>query len=433
MRFPYHRCRARAFARSLGNVKLQDMTAPAHNSSKKPTHFKNLVVVGSALVLALQWLVLHQLQINLPAPWQPILPGLAVFGAAFLLSWAAELAQKDIPQALALAFVALVAVLPEYAVDMYFTWTAGKDPAYIAYAAANMTGGNRLLVGCGWTVVVFAFWFKTRKRQIVVPTEHRLELLALIIATLYSFVLPLKGSISWIDSVFLLIIFGGYMYLAARSHNDEVELEEGTAAWLAKTSTGWRRCITLGFFGLAGTAIFQAAHPFAEGLLTSGRHWGIEEFLLVQWLAPLASESPEFMVATLFALRNRPGAGIGTLLSSTVNQWTLLVGMLPLVFSLSSGHLQSLPLDPRQAEELLLTSAQSLFATLILCDMEFSLRDGLLIAALFVVQFFLPGTTARYIYAGFYIVLALGTLAYRKDLRLAFLTTFREGLRRNNS
>jgi len=52
--------------------------------------------------------------------------GLGIFGAAFLLSWAAELAQLYISQNLALALLALIAVLPEYAVDMYFAWMAGN-------------------------------------------------------------------------------------------------------------------------------------------------------------------------------------------------------------------------------------------------------------------------------------------------------------------
>jgi len=397
-------------------------------SAKSPT--KTILALAAALTLAAQWLIVEHLGWNFGPPWRPFLPGLAIFGAAFLLSWGAELAQHDLPEALTLAFVALVAVLPEYAVDMYFAWTAGKNPTYIAYAAANMTGGNRLLIGCGWTVVVFAYWFKTRQKHIHVPHGHRLELLALIVATLYSFVLPLKGSISWIDSVFLLVIFGGYMYLASRSHVTEPEFEGGPAELLGKLPAIWRRLVAVGLFVMAGWTIFRCAHPFAEGLLEAGKHWGIEEFLLVQWLAPLASEAPEFLVATLFALRNRPGAGIGTLLSSTVNQWTLLVGMLPLVFSLSSGELRAMPLDTRQAEELLLTSAQSLFATLILCDMQFSLWDGLAIAALFVVQFFLPGTHARYIYSGVYIVIALGLLIAKKPLRHSLMNTFREGFRR---
>src|SRR5438874_6749953 len=96
------------------------------------SHRKDAAALAAAFLLAAQWLLLHQLRLNLPAPWQPLLPGLAVFGAAFMLSWGAELAQLEIPPALAVAFVALVAVLPEYAVDMYFAWTAGKNPAYVA-------------------------------------------------------------------------------------------------------------------------------------------------------------------------------------------------------------------------------------------------------------------------------------------------------------
>src|SRR4029077_8490646 len=118
---------------------------------------------------------------------------------------------------------------------------------------------------------------------------------------------------------------------------------------------GIRRGFSLGVFSSSGVTIFHAAEPFAEGLLKSGRTLGIEEFVLVQWLAPLASESPEFIVATLFALRGNPHAGIGTLISSTVNQWTMLVGMLPICYSISAGHIGTMQLDARQVSEVLLT------------------------------------------------------------------------------
>ena len=44
------------------------------------------------------------------------------------------------PGPLAIALLAVIAVLPEYAVDLYFSYTAGHDPDYVQYAAANMTG-----------------------------------------------------------------------------------------------------------------------------------------------------------------------------------------------------------------------------------------------------------------------------------------------------
>ena len=86
-----------------------------------------------------------------PTAWvAAVVYGLAVVGSAFLLAWAAEALQLDVSQGLALAVLALIAVLPEYAVDFVFTWKAGKDPhEYAPLALANMTGGNRLLIGIG--------------------------------------------------------------------------------------------------------------------------------------------------------------------------------------------------------------------------------------------------------------------------------------------
>ena len=45
-------------------------------------------------------------------------------------------------------------MLPEYAVDLYYAFRSGSDAAYEQFAAANMTGSNRLLLGFGWPLVV---------------------------------------------------------------------------------------------------------------------------------------------------------------------------------------------------------------------------------------------------------------------------------------
>src|SRR5215813_12262428 len=121
---------------------------------------------AAAAALPLQWLIIHFSGVHLAPHWEALSSGLSIFGAALLLSWAAELAQLDVPQALALAFLALIAVLPEYAVDIYFAWQAGKNPVYTAYATANMTGSNRLLIGVGWATVIIAFWLKSEAREI---------------------------------------------------------------------------------------------------------------------------------------------------------------------------------------------------------------------------------------------------------------------------
>jgi cation:H+ antiporter len=305
---------------------------------------KHWLALAAASALPLQWLILHFTGVHLAPHWEAVSSGISIFGAAFLLSWAAELAQLDIPQALALAFLALIAVLPEYAVDMYFAWRAGTDPTYTQYATANMTGANRLLIGLGWTAVVIAVWLKTGIRQISLGKDQRAEVLILSVASLYSLVIPLKGTISVVDAVVLLSLFAVYMVIASRAHVVEPELE-GPPETIARFATGARRTITVLLFAYAGLAIYTAAEPFAEGLLASGRTLGIEEFILVQWLAPLASESPEFIIALLFALRGNPQASLRTLVSSKVNQWTLLIGMLPLVYSASKGQIAAMHLD----------------------------------------------------------------------------------------
>ena len=58
------------------------------------------------------------------------------------------------------------------------------------------------------------------------------------------------------------------------------------------------------------------------------------------------------------------------MVSSNINQWTLLAAMLPIVYSLSRGAVSAIPLDGEQEVELLMTLAQSLLGALFLLDMQ---------------------------------------------------------------
>ncbi len=124
---------------------------------------RNWLWIAAAVGATAPALFLRLGEVALPASLETILFGVAIIASAFLLTWAAEAAETEIAQALALAFIAIIAVLPEYAIDMYFAWTAATDPVFASYAAANMTGANRLMVGIGWPLVVLLAWFKGRK------------------------------------------------------------------------------------------------------------------------------------------------------------------------------------------------------------------------------------------------------------------------------
>lgn len=365
------------------------------------------VAIAAAAVATAPGVFLRLAQPELAHPVEAIVFGLAIVGAAFVLSWAAEVAQLDISAGLAIAVLAFIAVLPEYAVDMVLAWRGGnafeefgrvcKPPGSIAesdcsLALANMTGANRLLIGLGWSLVVFIALYRFRKlrstpvREVTLERSHAVEVSFLALATLYSLTLPLKGTITLIDAAILGLIFVAYTVRISRAPAEQPHLV-GPARWLGTFSVRRRRAAVVGMFLFAATVILLSAESFAESLKETGLELGISEFLLIQWLAPLASEAPELLIAGLYAWRLNTNAGLGTLVSSKVNQWTLLVGSLPIVFAIAAGGFHGLPIDAHQREELLLTAAQSFFALAVLVTLSISLREAILLFGLFWAQF----------------------------------------------
>ena len=389
-------------------------TASAHGRGSGAVRYR--LAVGLALFSAVPALWIRSAEPNLSHAFEAFLFGLAIVGAAFLLSWAAEVAQLDISAGLAIAGLALIAVLPEYAVDFVFAWQGGASvQAYgptcpsgeagvaspCSLALANMTGANRLLIGLGWTSVVFIAWYRTRRLQkapakdapapppwsgVALDRTHTVELAFLSAATLYSLALPLKSSITLVDSAVLLTLFVLYTLRLTKAPPGEPHLV-GPALWLGSLGTIARRITISALAAWAAIVILLCAERFAHALVETGREHGISEFFLVQWLAPLASEAPEFVIAGLFAWRLQTGLALGALVSSKVNQWTLLVGSLPVVFAISSASRHGLPIAGTQAGELLLTGAQSLFAVAMLVNLRMSLAEAGWIFGLFWAQF----------------------------------------------
>lgn len=357
----------------------------AHNTAKyeiTPSLYLSLIITS---LLTLPGLYFGVTNTHL-TPWiGSLIFGIAVFAAAFILSWAAEAVQIDISESLAVAILALLAVLPEYAVDFVFTWKAAHDPEQAHFAVANMTGANRMLVGLGWPFILFLYvWFK-KKKEIILEKEQRVEIFYLAMATVYSFTIPLKGSLNIYDTLILVALFGMYTRRAAQMETVEPELV-GPVKIIANMNTIPRRIMTYGMFAFSGAVIFFVAEPFAESLVGMGEDFGINKFLLVQWLAPIASESPEFIIAATWTLRGHAGSALKALISSKVNQWTLLVGTIPLVYAISGGAIKPFVLDTFQDHELFLTAAQSLFAVAVLVNLKMSKTNGWLLFILFMAQ-----------------------------------------------
>jgi cation:H+ antiporter len=352
---------------------------------------KHLLSISIALLCTMPGIFLRLAGIQAEAPLVALFSGVSIMGASFLLLWACDAAQTEVSQSLALAAVALIAVLPEYSVDMYFTWQAGRNPqsAYSHYAIANMTGANRLLIGVAWGLIAVLCWIRYRK-DVHLEGERRTELLFLGLASAYAFAIPLKGTLAWYDAVVFIGIYIMYLIAAGRRPPSDVEVE-GPALVLTELPKRRRRAGILLMFLFAGFVILLNAGPFCEGLIATGRMFHVSEFLLVQWLAPVASEAPEFVVALGFAWRGQAGMALGSLLSAKLNQWTLLVGMIPGVFAVAHQSLDHpIPMGSFQMSELLLTAAQSLLAVVLLAAMRLSPGGALLLFGLFIGQFILP-------------------------------------------
>ena len=358
--------------------------------------------------------------------------GTSILAAAFLLSWAVEALELDISQGLALAIIALIAVLPEYAVDAVLAWregadyaaakAAGLDPraAVDGLAIANMTGGNRLLIGVAWPLVFVVAFYRTRIKELVVDPQRALELLFLAVATAYVILIPLRHTVTIIDTIVLVSLFLCYVFFTAKVKSEEVLELVGPSRAIGALNNGPRRLLTVILLVFSAAVIFASAEPFAEGLVHTGEEFGISKFLLIQWLAPLASESPEVMVAALLAWRGRASVGMGALISSKVNQWTLLIGTLPVAFLLSAGEFSftgGLPLDNRQREEIFLTAAQSAFAIAVFINLKMGPREAAALFVLFATQLFITNELVRLYYAAAYGVLCVIILvANRREI-----------------
>lgn len=183
--------------------------------------------------------------------------GIGIVGGAFLLSWAAEVAQVGISASLAIAVLALIAILPEYTIEAILDWKAGApfDPALglvtteMELVAANVTGSSRLLVGLGWPVVILIFWAK-RREILDLRGQVSLELMMLIVATVLTFLMFFMGQLHIALAILLVALYLLYLAISSTKESGEPELI-GVAAMIGAMSPPRRRTAVVGLLAFA--------------------------------------------------------------------------------------------------------------------------------------------------------------------------------------
>ena len=340
--------------------------------------------------------------------WSALWTFPSILFSAFMIAWGAEAAQFMISQGLALAILAWLQTLPEFAVEAVIAWEAGSDPVqcFVAnpppgchshLAIANYTGAIRLLIGLGWPMIYFVAAFYRRKKAgralgaIQLEDEHSVEVLATVPPVLYFFWVWYKGSLGLVDAAVLIAMYVGYLAILWRFPPQEQENladAPAPARWAYTRPGAWRHAAILGFFAIGGLLLYFTAHPFLESMLALALSLGISQFVFVQWVAPFLSEFPEKVSAFAWARRvTHAPMGLMNMLSSNVNQWTVLAAMIPIVFSIARGEPSALPFDGEQRMEILLTIMQSVVAVLLLANMRFEWWNATLLFVLWLVQF----------------------------------------------
>jgi cation:H+ antiporter len=317
-------------------------------------------------------------------------PGILL--ASMLIAWAAESAQFFIAQGVALAILALLQTLPEFAVEAVLAWHR-QMPSLLA----NLTGALRLLTGLGWPMIYCAAAVVHRRREgrpmqrILLHGQHSVQVVGLLVPMIYIAVIVWKGSIHLVDSLVLTAIYAAYIALLGRMPaQDEEGIEdlERVPRYIVLSPRSRRIGLISLFFLTGGLLIYFTADPFVGSLFAISLSLGVPSFVFIQWVAPFVSEFPEGL-STFYWARTVEGAPMAlmNMVSSNINQWTLLVAMLPVVLSFSMGGAASLPIDHQQSLEILMTMGQQLVGMLFLVNMELVWWEALVLFALWFVQF----------------------------------------------
>jgi cation:H+ antiporter len=345
---------------------------------------------------------------HIPPPLAIVVFGGAVMAAAFMLASAAEAAELDAPPGIAVAAVALVAVLPEYTIEIYFAF-GGR----VEFVTASLTGSTRLLLSFAVGMPAIAGFVLARRGRarpgtVQLEPQKRIDLAIIAAASLYAPLIILRGHLAWPDAVVLLGLYALYLRRVSGGSPEPPHLV-GVAAELGGLPQRQRRRWVAGIMLFSACAVLVTAEPFADSVLLTGTSVGISPYLLVQWLVPLATEMPELVVAFVLIQHERAGQAVAVLLSSAVSQWTLALGSLPLAFVAGAGQ-GPLPLLGREKIELALTMAQGLLAVAVLVTLRLERRDAVLMLVLFAIQLALPTALVRAAMTLGYLVLAVDIL-----------------------
>jgi cation:H+ antiporter len=349
--------------------------------------------------------------------------GIGLVGASFMLAWAADAGEAVFSGGLVLAAIALVALLPEFIIEVRFAYLQEEE-----LVTANLTGATRLLLTGALALPLMVAFIASRRKEQAAPhfqldSARRLELGLLLVTSLFAIQIVAIGQLSVVDGVVLVALYVLYARRVQGGSREEPAVF-GVPAGLLSLPSQYRRAAiaTLGL--LAAAVVVLVAHPFVDALLATGTYLGFDPYFLIQSVVPIATEAPEFVIVAILVAHHRPALGVAVFLAASVSQWTLGMGVLPLAYFAGGGG-TSMPLVGMGQLELGLTIALTLFAVAALSYPQPKIFDAVLCAVILAIHFIYPTEIVRIAAAFVLFVFAVDLfIDNRRALPSLFRTVF---------
>src|SRR5688500_8274650 len=226
--------------------------------------------------------------------------------------------------------------------------------------------------------VAAGFGWKERRKflELELDDEHSVEVFGLLLPILYFVFIWWKGSLSLWDAFPLASFYFFYLWVLWKippKEESEESLEDlGTVPRkILALEPRMRNAAIWGCFLAGGIILYFSAHPFLNSMLALSATMGVSTFVFVQWVAPFLSEFPEKISAFYWARKvNTASIALMNMVSSNINQWSVLSAMIPIIFVISAGEIKPLVFDTMQEQEILLTILQSFLGFLLLMNLR---------------------------------------------------------------
>lgn len=227
----------------------------------------------------------------------------------------------------------------------------------------------------------------------------------------------------------------GYLYVLRKIPPQDQEKTEDLdriPRWILKQQPVKRNLSIAFLFLFGGIWLYLVAKPFLHSMLALATLLGASQFVFIQWVSPFLSEFPEKVTAFNWArtVKKAPMA-LMNMISSNINQWTVLVAMIPIVYSISSGKVSVINFDSRQKVEIFLTIAQSALGMVLLAKMEFRWYEALGLFGLWFTQFVIPSLREEITWVYLFWLYVELILAFVGKRKLNVFKEFRELIRKH--